>query len=151
MSFRSTPGRVRSVSAEARRQRRREGGFTLVEALVALLVVALAVTGATKAGSLALRVQADGLRRAEAATLADARLQELSLLGPDSLDARASVTREEILLGSHRFRRRSTVLPSPAAEGLWRAVVEVGWEAGSVRLATLLYRPRRDPVQGGAR
>ena len=118
---------------------------------MALLVVALAVTGATEAGSHALRVQGDALRRAEAATLADARLQELSLLGPDSLDARASVTREEIRLGGHRFQRRSAVLPSPAAAGLWRAVVEVGWEAGSVRLETLLYRPRRDPVQGGAR
>lgn len=147
MSYRWIPGPARSGSADGRGER----GFTLLEALVALLVVGLAVLGAVEAASHALRVQGDALRRAEAAALADARLQELSLPSRDSLEAHGARSWEEIRLGPHRYRRRSSVFPSPERDGLWRATVEVAWADGSLQVETLLYRPRRDPVQGGAR
>ena len=137
-----------SASAD-RAVRPREGGFTLLEALVALLVVGLGIVGAVEAASRALRTQAGVGRRAEAAALADERLSALSLLPRDSLAACCDARWRTVRLDDRRSRRRSEVAEAED-DGLWRARVEVAWGDGSFRVETLLYRPdRRSGTRGG--
>lgn len=126
-----------------------ESGFTLLEALVALLVVGLGVVGAVEAASRALRTQAEVGRHAEATQLADERLTYLSLLPGDSLAACCAAGWRSVELDDRRYRRRSEVARSEAGPGLWRAAAEVAWEGGSVRLETLLYRPGTASRAGG--
>lgn len=118
-------------------------GFTLLEAIVALALVGFGVLGALEATSRTLRTQAEVGRHLEAVTLADAALDRLSSLEPDSL-------REEpagwhaIRLGPHRYRQRVGARPDSADPSLWRVTVEVRWDGGDVRLGTYLYRPAGD-------
>lgn len=133
---------MRSGSAEPAPTGRRQGGFTLLEALVALLLVGLGVVGALEAASRTLRTQADVGRHAEAASLADERLSALSLLPRDSLAACCDARWRTVRLDDRRYRRRADVAEA-GGEGLWRAAVEVAWEDGTVRLETLVYRPDR--------
>lgn len=126
-----------------------EAGFTLLEALVALLVVGLGVVGAVEAASRALRTQAEVGRRLEAVQLADERLTDLSLLPGDSLAACCAAGWRSVELDDRRYRRRSEVVRWEADPGLWRAAAVVAWDGGSVRLETLLYRPGTAPGAGG--
>lgn len=127
-----------------------ESGFTLLEALVALLVVGLGVVGAVEAASRALGTQAEVGRHAEAVQLADERLTGLSLLPDDSLEACCAAGWRSVELGDRRYRRRSVVARSEAGPELWRATAEVAWDGGSVRLETLLYRPGTARRAGGS-
>lgn len=131
-----------SGSAEPGGAGRRQGGFTLLEALVALLLVGLGVVGALEAASRTLRTQADVGRHAEAAALADERLSALALLSRDSLELCCDTPWRPVRLDDRGYRRRADVTEAEG-EGLWLATVEVAWEDGSVRLETLLYRPDR--------
>jgi general secretion pathway protein I len=57
------------------------GGFTLIEALVSLAMLAVILPVAMQGISLALRLGADAKHRDEAATLASAKLSELTATG----------------------------------------------------------------------
>lgn len=120
-----------------------QSGFTLLEALVALLLAGLGVVGALEAASRTLRTQADVGRYAEAAQLADERLRGLSLLPRDSLSSCCDARWRVLEVGDRRYRRRSDVAGAEGGPDLWRAFTEVAWQDGSVRLETLLYRPER--------
>jgi general secretion pathway protein I len=100
--------------------RSRPNGFTLVEVLVALVVVAVALGALTYAGARALSRQADLEARTFALWLADNRIAELRL------QPRVSAGRAR---GSERYagrdwRWRSEVSPAPGGE-LWRIEVAV--------------------------
>lgn len=56
---------------------RRKAGFTLVESLVAIVVIALVLPVVLQALSIATRVSSDARNRAQAAQLAKAKLDEL--------------------------------------------------------------------------
>ena len=116
---------------------------------MALLVVGLAVVGSLQAVSGALRSQAEASRHAEATALADERLNEISLLGADSLAGFGSTRWRTRRLGERVYRQRSAVDTAGGGRGLWRAATEVAWNGGGVRLQTVLYRPASD-VFGGA-
>jgi len=115
-------------------------GFTLLEAIVALALVGLGVLTALEATSRTLRTQAEVGRHLEAVTLADAALDRLSTLEPDSL-------REEpvgwlsVRLGPNRYRQRVGVRPDSADPALWLVTAEIRWDGGDVQLGTYLYRP----------
>jgi prepilin-type N-terminal cleavage/methylation domain-containing protein len=59
----------------------RRGGFTLVEALVALVVIALVVPAVLQAVTVTMQVGADAKLRGEAAQLAKGKLDELAATG----------------------------------------------------------------------
>lgn len=115
---------------------------------MAVLLVGLGVVGALEAASRTLRTQAEVGRHAEAAQLADERLQALALLPRDSLTSCCRAGWRVVELDDRRYRRRAAVVPSEAGSDLWRAAAEVAWEEGSVRLETVLYRPERAPGSG---
>lgn len=136
------------VSAASSSPGEAQGGFTLLEALVALAVVGLAVVGATEAASRTLRAQAEVSRHAEAVALADAALDEASLLNRDSLEHRDGPDVETVRLEDDDYRVVTRSRPAGDEGRLWRLEAQVGWTDGTLRLATTVYRPDRSPVTG---
>lgn len=128
-----------------------EGGFSLLEAVVALAVVGVAVVGATEAASRTLRTQAEVSRHAEAAALADAALDEATLLDRDSLERRGGPAVENVRLEDGVYRVVTRSRPAGDEGRLWRIEARVSWTDGSLRLTTTVYRPDRSPVTGTTR
>ncbi len=98
----------------------RSSGFTLVEVLVALAVVAIALVALAHAGARVLDHQAELERRTLATWLADNRISEIRLRRALS----AGVSTGELEFGQRRWRWRSEVQPAPGGE-LWRIDVEI--------------------------
>jgi prepilin-type N-terminal cleavage/methylation domain-containing protein len=140
MKCASIRGRPTRSSAAGRR------GFTLLEALVALMILAMAVTAALGAFGAGLRTAGSVHSHANGVRLAEARLSELALLSPDSLvyyaDDRAGPFGEPM----SGFGWHARVTRVVGTEGLLRAVVTVTWADGEYRLATEYFR--RELVAG---
>jgi general secretion pathway protein I len=103
-----------------RRLRRSGRGFTLIEVLVALAVVAIALASLSYAGARALERQAELEQRAFALWLADNRISEIRL---------QPVVRAGTASGARRYAGRdwrwiSEVTPAPGGQ-LWRIEVSV--------------------------
>jgi len=95
-------------------------GFTLIEVLVALAVVALALAALTRAGSTALNTQAELESRTLALWVAENRLGEIRLEGASRAGGGSGTTR----LGDRDWRWRSLLEPAPGGD-LWRVEVVV--------------------------
>jgi len=124
---------------------RGERGFTLVEALVALLIVGLAIAAAVEAVRLVLHTQVNALRQREAVAVAEWKLNELATLDRDSLATLAAGHSGDVDLDT-RYQWRAMVVPEPGSRVLWRAAVVVDWRDGDLALETLLWRaPTGEP------
>jgi prepilin-type N-terminal cleavage/methylation domain-containing protein len=140
MRYKSIHGRPRRSSAGART------GFTLLEALVALVILATAVSSALGAFGGGLRAAASVHANASGVRLAESRLSELALLPSDSLPYYAEGREGRFAAPLDGFGWRARVTRVSGAEGLLRAVVVVTWNGGDYRLATEYFR--RDLVSG---
>lgn len=145
------PGRAASAPVRRRGAGADEAGFTLLEALVALMVVGLAVAGSLEAASRALAGQHEATRHAEATALAEARLNEVGVLPRDSLAGLGSGGWSRLELADRSYRRRISVRRAEDVDHLWRVTTEVAWSGGSVELETIFYRPPADPAEGRLR
>lgn len=126
----------------------RQDGFTLIEALVALLVVGLAVAGSLQAVSRALGSQAQATRHAEAAALAESRMNQVGLMDVDSLRELDGARWRTRALAGRRYRQRSWAR-SLEDENLWRVTTQVEWSDGRVELETVFFRPPGQAAQWG--
>jgi prepilin-type N-terminal cleavage/methylation domain-containing protein len=140
MKCASTRGRPRRSSVAGRR------GFTLLEALVALMILATAVTAALAAFGAGLRTAGSVHAHANGVRLAESRLSELALLPSDSLVHYADDRTGRFGAPMDGFGWRARVTRVLGTEGLLRAVVTVTWTGGEYRLATEYFR--RDLVAG---
>lgn len=140
MTYRSIRGRPKRSSAGAR------DGFTLLEALVALVILATAVSSALGAFGGGLRTAAAVHAHAGAVRLAESRLSELALLPSDSLVYYADSREGRFPAPMEGFGWRARVTRVSDTEGLLRAVVTVTWSGGEYRLTTEYFR--RDLVAG---
>lgn len=129
-----------------------EEGFTLLETLVALVVLGLAVVLSIQALARGVEAQTGVRRHLEAAALAETRMSEMALLSADSLDAYASPREGRFDAPFQRYTWRAMTRTTPAAPRLVEVAVVVEWPAGSFALETALFRPERvAPVMGGVR
>ena len=118
-------------------------GFTLLEALIALLIVGLAVVATVEAFGGGLRAEREVSRHLEAVALAEARINELALLAPDSL-ALYAVPREGVFPAPFgQYRWRAVVREEVGSPALLRAAVMVAWGASSYELETVFYKRGR--------
>jgi general secretion pathway protein I len=126
-------------------------GMTLVECLVASVILGVGVAGLISAASLALRNQQATELRATAVWLAQEKLAEVELKGPyasQSLPTQGTQEQQGV-----RFAWTLTIEPESVGE-LYRVRAKVEWtgqtSSGQVELETLLndYEPDVTAEQG---
>ena len=126
-------------------------GFTVLETVVALLILGLSLTPLL--GSVMAGVREAGTLRAthEAVALAEARMAELALVPTDSI-AFYRVPRSGWFpppFGDYRWR--ALLRADPASPALVRGAVLVEWKRGSYSLETVFHRPELLPEFAPAR
>ena len=114
-------------------------GTTLIETVVALLVVSLVAAALSTSTGAALRSEAAAGRRERGAALAVEGLEELIAAPLETL--RPGTAIETILDGDESFERERIVAAGPAP-GLWRlTVVTRPNRGGPVSISTLRHAP----------
>jgi len=116
-------------------------GFTLIEAVVALLIVAVALVPLLGAADQTLRDERRIAPAREAVSLAEARMEELALLPPDSLVAYLRPREESFPAPFAAYRWHALMHTEPESPSLVRAAVIVRWSGGEYSLETVFYRP----------
>jgi diadenosine tetraphosphatase ApaH/serine/threonine PP2A family protein phosphatase len=130
---------------------RARDGFTVLETVVALLILGLALTpllGSTLAG---VRETAKLRSAHEAVSLAEARMASLEVVPVDSI-AFYRVPRVGWFpppFGG--FRWRAILRADPATPALVRGAVLVEWKTGTYSLETVFHRPDLLPAFAPAR
>ncbi|MEO5844553.1 MAG: hypothetical protein ABIQ33_06895 [Caldimonas sp.] len=100
------------MRAERRRPAWSQGGFFLIEAMVAILIFALGILGLVAMGSTAVSAQSDAQYRTEASSLADAIAGELAL----GIDRSSEATKAASLANFvHQPNPAPTTVPAPCA------------------------------------
>lgn len=122
-------------------------GFTLLEALVAVLIVGLAGVAAIETVGAELRTAARAKHALHATALAEFRMETIRVLAPGELGTLPdSVERGTFDPPFERYRWVAAVRPVAGERELYDAEVVVSWTGGALPLSTRLYRPRSHPA-----
>jgi prepilin-type N-terminal cleavage/methylation domain-containing protein len=124
-------------------------GFTLVEAVVALLIVAVALVPLLASARQALRGEAKVGPARAAVALAEARMEELALLPADSLAAYLSPREGRFPAPFAAWKWSALMRGEPQSPALIRAAVIVDGPGGSYSLETTFNRPEMLPDFAG--
>lgn len=121
----------------------RQSGFTLIEAIIAFLVLCIGLLGAAMFQSYLVEQSGDSKSRAYALKLAEQRLDDLrGITSLDDFDAIASLASNSASGSNANYEIRQTV--SDAGSNFKRVNIDVSWNSGedSVRLISeLLWMP----------
>jgi prepilin-type N-terminal cleavage/methylation domain-containing protein len=120
---------------------RARGGFTLLEALVALVILGVALTPLLGAVTDGLRKQGRLGEAGEAVALAEARMAELAIVPADSIAAYVRPRTGWFPAPFGGYRWRALLRPDPESPALVRGAVLVEWKGGSYSLETIFHRP----------
>ncbi|HEX2077479.1 MAG TPA: type II secretion system protein [Longimicrobium sp.] len=129
-----------------RRDRLRgRGGFTLLESMVALVILGLALTPLLHAVTDGVRAQGRLGAVHEAVSLAEAKMAELALMPVDSIPRYLEPRAGWFAAPFGGYRWRALLRPDPASPALVRGAVLVEWKDGSYSLETIFHRPEMLP------
>lgn len=120
---------------------RARSGFTVLEALIALVIIGFAVVGTVEALGGGLRAQRQVSRHLEAVALAESRINELGVLQPDSIAYYAGGRDGVFEPPFESYRWRASMEPVSGSRSLVQADVTVSWQGGSYALQTYFHRP----------
>jgi prepilin-type N-terminal cleavage/methylation domain-containing protein len=124
---------------------RARGGFTLLESLVALVILGLALTPLLGAVTEALWAQGRLRTAHEGVALAEAKMAELALVPADSIPRYVRPRSGWFPAPFGRYRWRVLLRPDPASPALIRGAVLVEWDDGDYSLETVFHRPEMLP------
>jgi type II secretory pathway pseudopilin PulG len=117
-------------------------GFTLLEALIAVVIVGLAGVAALETVGAELRTAARARHAHNAAALAEYRLETLRVLSPPELrSVPDSLADGAFAPPLQLYRWTASAREVPGEPGLYDARVVVRWNGGSFPIETRLYRP----------
>jgi prepilin-type N-terminal cleavage/methylation domain-containing protein len=120
---------------------RARGGFSLLEAVVALAIVGVTAVGALAAVGAELRAADDARTALEAEALAVHRMKTIEMLTAEQLQrVPDSLARGKFEPPFERYRWTVATEPVMGEEGLTEVAVEVEWKTGVFPLRTLLFR-----------
>jgi type II secretory pathway pseudopilin PulG len=122
------------------RVRHRPSGFTVLEALIALVIIGLAVVTTVEALGGGLRAEGEVSAHLEAVTLAEARMTELAALPRDSLAGYVAGRDGVFPPPFERYRWRAAIKPVAGTRSLLQASVTVAWPGRTYALETVLFR-----------
>ena len=143
----------RSTVGPARRgsRLRDKRGFTLLEALMALLILGVALVPLLTSVNAGVREQGRLGAHLDAVALAEARMSELSLLPADSLALYLRTRQGWFPAPFQGYRWSALLRPEPESPALVRAAVVVQWRDGSYSLETIFHRTEMLPDFAPAR
>ena len=120
---------------------RADDGFTLVEAVVALLLLGMGLVPLLGSVTAGVRSEGDLAATLNAVPLAESRMEELTLLPLDSLAGYLTPRSGSFAPPFQRYRWSALLRPAPESPALVQAAVRVEWEGGGYSLETFLHRP----------
>ena len=123
-----------------RRRRRTRIGFTVLEALIALVIIGFAVVTTVEALGGGLRAEREVSAHLEAVALTEARMNELAALPRDSLVDYIAGRDGVFAPPFGRYRWRAAIEPVAGTRSLFRATVIVAWPGRTYALETVLFR-----------
>lgn len=126
-------------------------GFTLLESVVALLILGLALTPLLGSVTAGVRAQDRLEGSQEAVSLAEAKMAELALVPVDSIPLYLEPRTGWFPAPFGRYRWRALLRPEPQSPALVRGAVLVEWKNGSYSLETFFHRPEMLPEFAPAR
>jgi prepilin-type N-terminal cleavage/methylation domain-containing protein len=115
-------------------------GLTLLETLVALVLLGAATAMGAELTAQSLRAQARAEETAVALSIADWKLGELSALPADSLRRFVGPDEGGTTTDGREFTWRALAQADPSKRTLWHAGVAVTWANGSVTLESSIFR-----------
>ena len=115
-------------------------GFTVLEALIALVIIGFAVVTTVEALGGGLRAEGEVSAQLEAVTLAEARMTALAALPRDSLADYVAGRDGVFAPPFERYRWRAAIEPVAGTRSLLRATVTVAWPGRTYALETVLFR-----------
>jgi type II secretion system protein I len=126
-------------------------GFTLLEALVALVIVGLAMVPLM--GSIGAGVREQGKLRGhlDAVSLAESRMSELALVPPDSIRDYAQPRHGWFPEPFAGYRWSAVLRSDGRSAALVRGAVVVRWKGGEYSLETVFHRTELLPEHAPAR
>lgn len=118
---------------------RRASGFTLVEVLVAISVMALVIVGLSSMGITTIKADTHSRRQSAAMSLAQAKLEELRVLKHSHADWAVGLHSEATVEadGGEYTRKWEVETDYNTYKGLSRVTVRVSWDDGQVRQVSL--------------
>jgi|GEM_PF-755112 len=133
--------RCRSTAGPARRVRvRDQRGFTLLEALVALVIVGLALVPMMRSIGAGVREQGRLRGHLDAVSLAESRMSELALIPVDSIAAYQQPRNGSFPEPFTGYRWSAVLRADERSAALIRAAVMVRWKDGEYSLETVFHR-----------
>jgi len=131
-----TPRHPSSSGAESRR------GFTLLEAVAAMMIIGVVSAGALSAFAADLRAADRAQRMLPAAALAQDRLSGLETSGPELLEALPdSLARGRFTAPFDDYSWTASAHRLRALPGLIEVKINISWDAGSFALLERRYEP----------
>jgi prepilin-type N-terminal cleavage/methylation domain-containing protein len=124
---------------------RSRAGFTLLESVVALLILGLALTPLLGAVNGGVRAQARLEVMHEGVSLAEAKMAELALMPVDSIPGYLAPRSGWFPAPFGGYRWRALLRPEPRSPALVRGAVLVEWKDGEYSLETIFHRPEMLP------
>lgn len=118
---------------------KREGGFTLIEVLVAISIMALVIAGLSSMGITTIKADTHSRRQSAAMSLAQAKLEELRVLKHSHADWSAGLHSGATMEadGGEYTREWEVETDYNTYKGLSRVTVTVSWNDGQVRQVSL--------------
>ena len=123
------------------RRLRARSALTVLESLIALVIVGFAVVATVEALGGGLRAEGQVSHHLEAVALAESRMNELGTLERDSIATYLGGREGVFPRPFEAYHWRATIQPVSGARSLLRADVAVTWQGGSYALQTVFYRP----------
>lgn len=111
-----------------------KAGFSLIEAIAAMVILSIAAISAIAATSSNVRAAARARHVLEATALADATLGDVLTRSPLELDALMAQPGHQLEIRSELEEYQRFVTVTRAPNGLYQAEVRVTWEHGTVNL-----------------